>query len=97
MRDRRRSPSCLFQDIAVIPILAIMPLLALAPAVGHGAADKDHATTWVEGLPAWEQTLIVLAAVAAIVVGGKYLLRPVFPRDRADRPEGAVHARPRCC
>jgi monovalent cation:proton antiporter-2 (CPA2) family protein len=79
----------LFQDIAVIPMLALMPLLAVGAAAGsdggHGAAGVDHgadgghaATTWVEGLPAWEQTLVVLLAVAAIVVAGRYLMRPVF-------------------
>jgi monovalent cation:proton antiporter-2 (CPA2) family protein len=74
----------LFQDIAVIPMLALMPLLAVGAAAGGGVADghggdeASHATTWVEGLPAWEQTLVVLAAVAAIVIAGRYLLRPVF-------------------
>lgn len=70
----------LFQDIAVIPMLALMPLLA----AGHGppetgAAGGGHeATTWIAGLPAWAQTLAVLGAVAGIVIGGRYLLRPVF-------------------
>lgn len=81
----------LFQDIAVIPMLALLPLLALPAGraadaeggAGNGAeaaygVDAAHATTWVEGLPAWEQTLVVLLAVAAIVVAGRYLLRPVF-------------------
>jgi monovalent cation:proton antiporter-2 (CPA2) family protein len=81
----------LFQDISVIPMLALMPLLALGGATGGGAgaahdagdagyaeAGGSHATSWVEGLPAWEQTLIVLLAVAAIIVAGRYLLRPVF-------------------
>ena len=81
----------LFQDISVIPMLALMPLLALGGATGGGAgaghdageagyaeAAGSHSTSWVEGLPAWEQTLIVLLAVAAIIVAGRYLLRPVF-------------------
>ncbi len=73
----------LFQDIAVIPMLALMPLLALqsgpvAAADGYGTEAAKHATTWVEGLPPWEQTLVVLLAVAAIVLAGRYLLRPVF-------------------
>jgi len=78
----------LFQDIAVIPMLALMPLLAVGGGPGHGAGHAGeagdhadaaaHATTWVEGLSAWEQTAVVLAAVAAIVLAGRYLLRPVF-------------------
>ena len=68
----------LFQDIAVIPMLALMPLLAVgAVAAGGAGYDEAHAT-WVDGLPAWEKTLVVLAAVAAIVIAGRYVLRPVF-------------------
>jgi monovalent cation:proton antiporter-2 (CPA2) family protein len=68
----------LFQDIAVIPMLAVMPLLGGAG--GHGAEPAGHqaGTTWIAGLPPWAQTLAVLGAVLAIVVGGRYLLRPVF-------------------
>ena len=73
----------LFQDIAVIPMLALMPLLAVGAVVGGGAGDGHGAdaaahATWVDGLPAWEKTLVVLAAVAVIVIAGRYLLRPVF-------------------
>ncbi|MEM1416141.1 MAG: monovalent cation:proton antiporter-2 (CPA2) family protein [Myxococcota bacterium] len=68
----------LFQDIAVIPMLAVMPLLATrGVGVGHGEDAHAH-ETWVSGLPAWAQTLAVLAAVASIVVCGRYLLRPAF-------------------
>jgi len=63
----------LFQDIAVIPILALLPLLATqAPAAhggGHGPAAA--ATGWMQGL-------LVIGVVAGIVVGGRFLLRPVF-------------------
>jgi monovalent cation:proton antiporter-2 (CPA2) family protein len=75
----------LFQDIAVIPMLAIFPLLATGAAhaagdghgaeAGHGAAE---ATPLVASLPPWAQTLAVLAAVAAIVVGGRLLVPPLF-------------------
>ncbi len=69
----------LFQDIAVIPMLALFPLLAVMPAGAEVyGAEASHATTWTEGLPGWLQTLVVLAAVAGIVLGGRHLLRPVF-------------------
>ncbi len=67
----------LFQDIAVIPMLAIFPLLA----VGHAVESADGhaaATTLVAGLPAWAQTLAVLGAVAVIVLGGRFLMRPLL-------------------
>ena len=67
----------LFQDISVIPMLAVLPLLAVGPAAAVAGHD-DHGASWVDGLPAWGQTLSVLLSVAAIVVGGRYLLRPVF-------------------
>jgi CPA2 family monovalent cation:H+ antiporter-2/glutathione-regulated potassium-efflux system protein KefB len=66
----------LFQDIAVIPILAVFPLLAPHGA-GHGE-DTAHATTWVAHLPAWGQTLAVLAAVGAIVLAGRFVVQPAF-------------------
>lgn len=65
----------LFQDVAVIPILALMPLLATYPIA---AAADGHHTTWVDGLSGFATTLIVLGAIAAIVVGGHYVLRPAF-------------------
>ena len=67
----------LFQDLAVIPILAILPLLARSGAV-HASAETGHSTTWVEGLPGWGTALVVAAAVAAIVIGGRLLIRPAF-------------------
>jgi len=67
----------LFQDIAVIPILALMPLLAITGAAARGdAGEQDH--TWVAGLPAWAETLVVLAAVLGIILAGRFLLQPAF-------------------
>ncbi len=68
----------LFQDIAVIPMLALFPLLATHHPAAHGADEGHHGTTWVEGLPPWMQTVVVLASVASIVVGGHYLVKPSF-------------------
>jgi monovalent cation:proton antiporter-2 (CPA2) family protein len=61
----------LFQDIAVIPMLALMPLLAFAAP----AAVEAHG---IDALPAWQRTLAVFALIGAIVVGGKLLIRPAF-------------------
>ncbi|WP_075590766.1 monovalent cation:proton antiporter-2 (CPA2) family protein [Labilibacter marinus] len=65
----------LFQDIAVIPILAFMPLLAtleITSSEGHGT----HTLT--EGLPVALQTLIVFGVIAAIILIGKYAISYVF-------------------
>jgi monovalent cation:proton antiporter-2 (CPA2) family protein len=71
----------LFQDIAVIPMLALFPVLAARGGGAHGAEDAGHAaeaTSWVAGLPGWGQALAVLAAVALVVVGGHFVGRPAF-------------------
>ncbi|WP_160151910.1 monovalent cation:proton antiporter-2 (CPA2) family protein [Microbulbifer sp. ALW1] len=57
----------LFQDIAVIPILALLPLLATVEV----AADPDD-------LQGWAYALAVLAAVAALILAGRYLLTPLL-------------------
>jgi glutathione-regulated potassium-efflux system protein KefB len=55
----------LFQDLAAIPILALIPLLG-AHATSTSAAQQ--------GLAA----LKIIGVIAAVAVGGRYLLRPVF-------------------
>lgn len=55
----------LFQDIAAIPLIAMVPLLA----------GGDHSTTPSEDL---NHGLQVLVSIAVVVIGGRYLLRPVF-------------------
>ena len=61
----------LFQDIAVIPMLALLPLLAF----GAPAAAEPHG---IDALPAWQRTLAVLGLIAAIIGGGRLLVRPAF-------------------
>jgi monovalent cation:proton antiporter-2 (CPA2) family protein len=58
----------LFQDLSVIPILAIMPFLA---ATHPSPAAGTHSATWF-------QALLVLATVAAIIIGGRFLVSPAF-------------------
>ncbi|MGW8266064.1 MAG: cation:proton antiporter domain-containing protein [Longimicrobiales bacterium] len=48
------------------------------PAAEHAADAAEHAATWVDGLSAGTQTLLVLGAVVAIVLAGRYLVRPAF-------------------
>jgi len=62
----------LFQDIAVIPILAVLPLLAVSNNAGIRTLSHDT------GEPPWLRGLIVLGIVVAIVLGGRFLIRPVF-------------------
>ncbi|MCG2617448.1 monovalent cation:proton antiporter-2 (CPA2) family protein [Terrimonas sp. NA20] len=65
----------LFQDLAVIPMLAILPLLA----VSHSGATGGHKETGLLAeWPGWAQTLAVLGSVAVVIISGRYLLRPFF-------------------
>ncbi|MBK1835230.1 monovalent cation:proton antiporter-2 (CPA2) family protein [Roseibacillus ishigakijimensis] len=70
----------LFQDLAVIPILAVMPLLAtLTPAgADHHHADLNALQAWLSHQPPWVNTVLVLVAVVLIVVAGKYLFQPLL-------------------
>ncbi|MBS0293122.1 MAG: cation:proton antiporter, partial [Proteobacteria bacterium] len=59
----------LFQDVAAIPILALLPLLgAAARAAAHPHGPQDL-------LP---EALKIVAVVGAIVLGGRWVLRPLL-------------------
>lgn len=70
----------LFQDIAVIPMLALIPLLALPELVADSgsAAGHDSGLSLVAHLPGWAHALVVIGAVALVIVGGFFLSRPLF-------------------
>lgn len=66
----------LFQDIAVIPILALLPLLAFAD-LSAMATEQNHGNL-IEHLPVYGQVLISITVIAAIIFAGKYVSAPVF-------------------
>ncbi|MCY9825940.1 monovalent cation:proton antiporter-2 (CPA2) family protein [Vibrio chagasii] len=74
----------LFQDIAVIPMLAFIPLLALpelieaAQSAVTSASDHHEELSLVAGLPGWAYGLVITASIAIVVVGGHFLSRPLF-------------------
>ena len=78
----------LFQDIAVIPIIAILPLLAItAPLTGVDTANiaavviaDSHSSggNLIAQLPGWQQTIIIVLAVVTIILAGRFLTRPLF-------------------
>lgn len=75
----------LFQDVAVIPMLAILPFLALpelatvaGTTVAEGAHGHGGGLNLTDGMPVWLSGLTTLAAVGAVVLIGAYLTRPVF-------------------
>ncbi|MCS2610118.1 monovalent cation:proton antiporter-2 (CPA2) family protein [Halomonas dongshanensis] len=69
----------LFQDIAVIPMLALIPLLALPELMGSGGGEAEHgALSIVAPLPGWAHALVVVTAIGAVIGGGFYLMPPLF-------------------
>jgi CPA2 family monovalent cation:H+ antiporter-2/glutathione-regulated potassium-efflux system protein KefB len=55
----------LFQDLSIIPLLTIVAALSRNP------ADKG-------GPPGWQMALLTLAAIAGLIVAGRFLVRPLF-------------------
>jgi len=54
----------LFQDMAIVPLLALIPILAPFKTGDGGSPVTD--------------TLIVVGAIAALLIAGRYLLNPLF-------------------
>jgi CPA2 family monovalent cation:H+ antiporter-2 len=67
----------LFQDIAVIPMLALFPLLAIAGLTNNEVSTHD-AEAWIESHSGWMRALIVSGAVVSIIIGGRYIIPPIF-------------------
>src|SRR6478735_7483154 len=55
----------LFQDLSIIPLLTIVAALSRNP-VDSG------------GPPGWQMALMTLAAIAGLIVAGRFLVRPLF-------------------
>jgi CPA2 family monovalent cation:H+ antiporter-2 len=62
----------LFQDIAVIPILALLPLLVISAVHAPSAGGA----TLLSGQPGWAQTLTVLGAVGLVILSGRFVIVP---------------------
>ena len=66
----------LFQDLAVIPMLAILPLLAMT-AVNHGALPGGSLID-ITLLPTYQRFAIVILAIGGIYLIGRFGSRPLF-------------------
>lgn len=74
----------LFQDIAVIPMLAFLPLLGTA-ATSHGNGHHLPLFFDISSLPNHLRILAVIAAITAVIVLGRYISRPLFRAIAATR------------
>jgi len=54
----------LFQDLAVIPLLAVLPML------GQASATSTE--------PGWVTALKAAGVLAGVILGGRYVMRPIF-------------------
>ena len=74
----------LFQDIAVIPMLALIPLLAIPELVEQAqqamqlVATEHQELTLVANLSGFYYALVIVLTILAVVIGGHYLSRPLF-------------------
>jgi len=81
----------LFQDIAVIPMLALIPLLAMPELVesmnhaasaagdGHGGSESHgEQMSLIHGLNGWQTALVNIGAIGAVIIVGNYLTGPIF-------------------
>ena len=64
----------LFQDIAVIPILAIIPLMVS----GSNVETENIHTSLISDFDAWIQTLIVIFTIVAVYFSGRLIIIPVL-------------------
>ncbi len=72
----------LFQDIAVIPMLAFIPLLAVPELTGGAAAGHEEgghgSMSLVAGLAPWQAMAVTVGVIAAVLVGGSRLTGLMF-------------------
>lgn len=73
----------LFQDLAVIPILAVLPLLATSGV--HHDPHHESALFDINALPEYLQISVTLLAISFIFLLGKFISRPMFRAIAATR------------
>ncbi|MBN1987154.1 MAG: cation:proton antiporter [Prolixibacteraceae bacterium] len=68
----------LFQDMAVIPILALLPILATwggQVSLTESTLDK---VTGVSAMPGWAQLFLIIGVIAGIIFIGRFIARHIF-------------------
>ena len=63
----------LFQDIAIIPILALLPFFSKSP---KAIAQADHEKVLLHYIPEWLEPFTVIGAVLALILLGRYIFIP---------------------
>jgi len=68
----------LFQDVAVIPMLAVMPFLAVPGLIASDQLVEAAAGSGLTERPSWLSALLIIGVVVGIALAGRFLTRPVF-------------------
>jgi monovalent cation:proton antiporter-2 (CPA2) family protein len=68
----------LFQDLAVIPVLAFLPLLATLGGVTPPEKASATGTTGFEALPGIWQLLLIVTVGLGVVIVGRFIARHIF-------------------
>ena len=74
----------LFQDIAVIPMLALIPLLEIPwlvemiNSMSQSGGNTHHGPDLFSDLPNWAYTLVVIGAISGVILAGHFLSHPLF-------------------
>ncbi|WP_297090625.1 monovalent cation:proton antiporter-2 (CPA2) family protein [uncultured Draconibacterium sp.] len=68
----------LFQDMAVIPILALIPIIATLGAPADLSDTALNNIGEVAQMPGWLQLLIIIGAITAMVIIGRFAARHIF-------------------
>ena len=86
----------LMQDVAVIPMLAILPLLVMPEVMSETTAnlntsDTAHASDshggegLLDGQSGFVSAAVILGVIASIILGGMFLIKPLFEIVHAAR------------
>ncbi|MBC7979687.1 MAG: cation:proton antiporter [Armatimonadetes bacterium] len=81
----------LFQDLAVIPIIAVLPLLGTLPGI-HSNSAPHGSESLLGYLPGWAQALSTVAAVIVVIAFTRWASRPLFRMIAATRQREAFTA-----
>ncbi|WP_163323874.1 monovalent cation:proton antiporter-2 (CPA2) family protein [Draconibacterium mangrovi] len=68
----------LFQDMAVIPILALLPIIATLGTPADLSDTSINSIGQVAQLPGWLQLLIIIGAISVLVIIGRFAARHIF-------------------
>ncbi|KJF42048.1 monovalent cation:proton antiporter-2 (CPA2) family protein [Draconibacterium sediminis] len=68
----------LFQDMAVIPILALLPIIATLGTPADLSDTSINSIGQVAQLPGWLQLLIIIGAITVLVIIGRFAARHIF-------------------